>query len=173
MPANEQFESEFENSGLITFTDQKITSKTHCGIINQRYFVSNIKTFTEAQHHNTCLNRKLSVDTNGDIKNCPSTQTVFGNIKKTTLQEALQHQQLEELWHITKDQIAVCNTCEFRYVCTDCRAYLENPDDKLSKPLKCGYNPKTCEWEDWSTNPLKKQAIKHYGLQEIVKNGNK
>jgi hypothetical protein len=43
---------------------------------------------------------------------------------------------------------------------------LENPEDILSKPLKCGYNPYTCEWEDWSTNPLKEKAIKYYNLEK-------
>jgi hypothetical protein len=68
-----------------------------------------------------------------------------------------------------KDQIEVCKDCEFRYICTGCRAYLEDPEDIHSKPLKCGYNPYTCEWEEWSTNPLKQKAIEHYGMQELVK----
>lgn len=161
-------ESELENGGRIIFTNQVINNNNHCGIVNQRYFVSNIKTFTEGQHHNTCLNRKLSIDTNGNIKNCPSTTTIFGNVKETTLQDVLGHPQLEQLWHITKDQIDVCKFCEFRYICTDCRAYIEDPNNIYSKPLKCGYNPETCEWEEWSTNPLKEMAIDHYGLSGIL-----
>jgi hypothetical protein len=38
-----------------------------------------------------------------------------------------------------------------------------------SKPLKCGYNPYTCEWEEWSTHPMKQKAIEYYGMQELVK----
>jgi hypothetical protein len=38
-----------------------------------------------------------------------------------------------------------------------------------SKPLKCGYNPYTAIWEDWSTNPLKKKAIDFYKLKESQK----
>jgi hypothetical protein len=37
-----------------------------------------------------------------------------------------------------------------------------------SKPLKCGYNPYTCEWEEWSTNPLKQKAIDYYGMREVL-----
>ena len=48
-------------------------------------------------------------------------------------------------------------------------AYLEDPENILSKPLKCGYNPYTCEWEEWSTNPLKQKAIEYYGMQDLVK----
>lgn len=62
----------------------------------------------------------------------------------------------------------VCKDCEFRYICTDCRAYVEDPDDILSKPLKCGYNPYTGEWSEWSTNPLKQKAIDFYGMNNFV-----
>ncbi len=50
----------------------------------------------------------------------------------------------------------------------DCRAYLETPDDNYSKTLKCGYDPFTMEWEEWSTNRLKQKAIQHYGLKDII-----
>jgi SPASM domain peptide maturase of grasp-with-spasm system len=91
----------------------------------------------------------------------------YGNISSTTLQEALNHPDFKKYWNITKDKISACKDCEFRHICTDCRAYIENPEDIYSKPLKCGYNPYTCEWEDWSTNPLKEKVIKHYGIAMV------
>ncbi|MEM9686908.1 MAG: grasp-with-spasm system SPASM domain peptide maturase, partial [Bacteroidota bacterium] len=124
----------------------------------------NMKLFTESQRHNSCLNRKISIDSNGNIKNCPSMPQSFGNIKNTTLKAALHHKDFKKYWNLTKDHIAVCKACEFRYICTDCRAYLEKPDDPYSKPLKCGYDPYTNVWQDWSTNPLKQQAIDFYGM---------
>ena len=68
----------------------------------------------------------------------------------------------------------VCKDCEFRYICTDCRAYTEKTHTNeegldTSKPLKCGYNPYTGEWEEWSTNPLKQKAIQFYGMQDLIK----
>ena len=86
----------------------------------------------------------------------------FGNIKATTLVEALNKEGFKKYWNITKDKIKICQDCQFRYVCTDCRAYIEDPSDKYSKPLKCGYDPNTGKWEEWSTNPLKQKAIEHY-----------
>jgi SPASM domain peptide maturase of grasp-with-spasm system len=77
----------------------------------------------------------------------------YGNIKDTTLEEVLNHPDFKKYWNIKKDQISICKDCEFRHICTDCRAYVENPVI-YSKPLKCGYNPYTCEWEEWSTNTL-------------------
>lgn len=88
----------------------------------------------------------------------------FGNIRDTTLREALSKPGFKKYWNITKDQISVCKDCEFLHVCTDCRAYVENPDDDYSRPLKCGYDPYTCTWEEWSNHPLKQQAITHYGM---------
>jgi SPASM domain peptide maturase of grasp-with-spasm system len=166
-PFFKTFEIPFKNTFFST-TTESITNSSHCGFINAEYFSTNIVLFTEAQKHNTCLNRKISIDTEGYIRNCPSMKEHYGNIKDTTLHQALEHPDFKKYWFINKDQIAVCKDCEFRYICTDCRAYIENPEDMYSKPLKCGYNPYTCEWEEWSTNPLKQKAIAHYGMKEIL-----
>ena len=91
--------------------------------------------------HNSCLNRKISIDVDGAIKNCPSMSQNFGNIENTTLKESLKHSDFKNNWNITKDQVSVCKDCEFRYICTDCRAYVEKPENNYSKPLKCGYDP--------------------------------
>jgi len=93
----------------------------------------------------------------------------FGNIKDTTLEDALKKRGFKKYWNINKDKIKVCQDCEFRYICTDCRAYLEDPKDIYSKPLKCGYDPYTGKWSEWSTNPLKQKAIKYYGMEELIK----
>lgn len=152
----------------IVFSKEKLTTNSHCGITNISYFSINIPTYTEAQHHNSCLNRKISIDTEGNIKNCPSMSESFGNIKDTTLLEALEKPDFKKYWNINKDKIHVCKDCEFRYICTDCRAYVEDPEDIYSKPLKCGYNPYTGEWSEWSTNPLKQKAIQFYGMEAMI-----
>ncbi len=139
-----------------------------CGINSIKHFTLNYDFFYESQKFNSCLNRKLAIDLNGDIKNCPSLTESFGNIRDTTLVDAVNKPGFKKYWDINKDKIHVCKFCEFRYVCTDCRAYVEDPDDILSKPLKCGYNPYTGEWSEWSTNPLKQKAIDFYGMREMV-----
>lgn len=131
----------------IFHTEEKMDSPAHCGIISKIYFSTNINMFTEAQHYNTCLNRKISIDVNGDIKNCPSLAATFGNIATVKLSDIANNEDFKLKWSIKKDQISVCKDCEFRYVCTDCRAYTQNPEDQYSKPLKCSYNPYTATWE--------------------------
>ena len=152
---------------VIYIKNSTISSKS-CGNVSSYYMHVNRDKFLEAQQFNSCLHKKIAIDAVGNIKNCPSMAQSFGNIKDTTLEEAMNHKDFKIYWNITKDKIAICKDCEFRYICTDCRAYLEDSQDKYSKPLKCGYNPYTSTWEDWSTNPLKQKAINFYGMGEMI-----
>lgn len=166
--------------GKIVLKKKSLENRFHCGIIGPNNFVVNVKMFTESIQYNSCLNRKISIDTEGNIKNCPSMTESYGNIEDTTLTEAKGSNDFTKYWNISKDKITACKDCEFRYMCHDCRAYTENPDDtsglkkaNLSKPLKCGYDPYSGEWSEWSTNPLKHEAVEFYGMQDLVLNVNK
>jgi SPASM domain peptide maturase of grasp-with-spasm system len=165
--------SESSNESLLIKSTMASFSAKRCGSISKETFTLNQPTYNESRSHNSCLNRKISIDSNGDIRNCPSMSESYGNIKDTTLEEAINKPGFKKYWNITKDDIEICKDCEFRYVCTDCRAYTERTkfedDIDLSKPLKCGYNPYTNEWAEWSTNPLKEKAIKYYGMEHLVK----
>lgn len=152
----------------VVYTKSKIVNETSCGIIHPNYFSTNLNVIREAIKHNTCLNKKISIDTEGNIKNCPSMKEGFGNIKDSSLEDALNIPGFKKYWDIKKDDITGCKDCEFRHVCTDCRTYIEDPKDIYSKPLKCGYNPYSNEWEEWSTNPLKQKVIESYGMQDLI-----
>lgn len=157
----------------INYIEKNLSDFRNCGIINTKYFLPYQDNYLESINHNSCLHKKISIDKDGYIRNCPSMPQHFGNIKDTSLEEALNHPDFKKYWNVTKDMIDVCKDCEFRHICTDCRAYTERThfeeDIDLSKPLKCGYNPYTNEWAEWSTNPLKQKAIEYYGMQELVK----
>ncbi|MCW3162180.1 grasp-with-spasm system SPASM domain peptide maturase [Chryseobacterium oryctis] len=168
------FKPKNEYKFVVTFTEEQIKLNS-CGKVDLKYFNTNLPKVLEAINHNSCLHKKISIDKDGNIKNCPSMSESFGNIRDTTLEEALQHKDFKKYWNLTKDNIEVCKDCEFRYICTDCRAYTErthisNVGFDTSKPLKCGYNPYTGEWEEWSKNPLKQKAINFYDMKELVKN---
>jgi SPASM domain peptide maturase of grasp-with-spasm system len=130
----------------ICYRRQRIDAPSCCGEVHADYFVTRLELFTEAQQYNTCLNRKLSIDARGEIKNCPAMTQSFGNVSDVSLHSALAHTRFKTLWAINKDQIEVCKDCEFRYICTDCRAYLTQPADRYSKPAKCTYDPYTAQW---------------------------
>lgn len=159
---NQGFENR-EAIGII-YTSKDLSQSNSCGLVRADFFTPTLKHYMESVNHNSCLNRKIAIDAKGEIRNCPGMQESFGNIRDTTLAEAIHKPGFKKYWNITKDHITKCKDCEFRHICTDCRAYLDMPEDVLSAPLKCGYNPYTNEWEEWSTNPLKQQAIKHYQI---------
>ena len=137
----------------IEYRTEVIDSPRCCGQIHPGYFVVDFETFAEGRKHNTCLNRKLSGDARGEIKNCPSMTRSFGNVREVSLHSALAQRDFAALWSINKDQIAICKDCEFRYVCTDCRAYLRDAADLYSKPSKCTYDPYTAEWQPPADRP--------------------
>ena len=157
----------------ISFIQKKIINYKNCGVIDNNIDSIDLNLISEAQSHNTCLNRKLSIDSNGNIKNCPAMPESFGNIKDTKLENALIQKGFKKYWNISKNEIEICKDCEFRYICTDCRAFTERSHINknnldTSKPLKCGYNPYTGEWKEWSKNPLKQKIIKYYGIDETL-----
>ena len=151
----------------IIYSKTQIDSHLHCGCIIPEYFTANTSLFIESQKYNTCLNRKIAIDIEGNIKNCPSMKKNYGNVSNTSIVDVISELGFRKLWFINKDKVLICQDCEFRHICTDCRAFLENPDNILSKPLKCGYNPYTGEWEDWKNNPAKKKIWKHYQFESI------
>jgi len=147
----------------ITYTKTIINSEKKCGIINKKFFTINYSTFFESLKYNSCLNKKLSIDSNGFIKNCPSLAKDFGHHKEKNIVHVATSNEFRELWDLSKNSIDTCKDCQFRYICTDCRAYIEKPNNIYSKPLKCGYDPYTNKWEKWSSLPIKKNAIDKYG----------
>lgn len=124
-----------------------INQKNDCGKINPFFFSINLETYLESINFNTCLYKKIFIDDLGNIKNCPSCAQFFGNISDTTLEQVLNHPDFKKYWNITKDKIDVCKDCEFRHMCTDCRAYIKDPENIYSQPAKCTYNPYIAKWE--------------------------
>lgn len=143
----QEFGKANDSTRRVFYFNKIVDSETHCGIVSEDYFSINIPMFAEAQHSNTCLNKKVSIDKNGFIKNCPSMLDNFGHHYSNTLQEVVMQNDFKNMWNINKDQISICKDCEFRYICIDCRAYTKESSNKYSKPFKCGYDPYTNSWE--------------------------
>lgn len=146
---NSPYNSEIfdEIGSILYFTKCNIDNEDHCGNILKEYFTTDLENIIEGLKYNTCLNKKVSIDRFGNIKNCPSMKNSFGKVGKTSIIDILKDPVFTNVWNINKDQIKICKDCEFRSICTDCRAYLQTPSDIYSKPLKCAYNPYTAIWE--------------------------
>jgi len=151
----------------VRFVQEQLTSHKHCGVIQLSTMNSpTTHLFFENKLYNSCMNRKISIDQDGFVKNCPSMQASFGHHKTVSLIEVVKNDVFKEMWYLHKDKIKKCQDCEFRYACTDCRAYVEDPHDRLSKPLKCGYDPYKGTWAQWQSQPEKDWVIKYYACEE-------
>ncbi len=149
----------------ISYQTQSINSCLNCGMVAEKYFTSNKEFYTEGLSRNTCLNRKIGIDAAGNLKNCLSQQKCFGNILEVDLIETLESNEFQRLWNITKNNVKKCQVCEFRMICPDCRIFIEDPNDILSAPLKCGYDPYTGIWNDWEKEFEKADIFKGYKLK--------
>lgn len=132
----------------VIFTKEVFHSELDCGRVEEDLFTCNLDSFCEAKRFNTCLNRKLSVDKYGEIKNCPAMKKSYGSIGQNTLESVLKSDELKNIWNVSKDMVSVCRDCEYRYMCHDCRAFIKDPTDLLSQPAKCDYNPYIAKWKN-------------------------
>lgn len=147
----------------IRFTTKVLGSHLECGTITTRELLApSTPTFNELRHFNGCLNRKLSVDASGHVRNCPAMGTSFGHHAEVSLAEVAAHAGFQRAWRAKKDEIQVCRDCPYRYACTDCRAFLEHPDVEDAKPLKCGYDPYSDSWTDWMARPQATATVEEY-----------
>jgi SPASM domain peptide maturase of grasp-with-spasm system len=138
----------------IEMTTKKLESALDCGSISKKELLRpSTSTFNELHHFNGCLNRKISVDENGQVRNCPAMRGLFGHHRSTALSDIVAGASFQRAWRARKDEIKICQDCQYRYACTDCRAFLEDPDTEDSRPLKCGYDPYTDSWIDWRERP--------------------
>lgn len=133
--------------GTIFYKDFDFDGGNSCGTICMKTLdFSGYWTYDLMKKKNGCLYKKLSIDAQGNYHNCPSMQTTYGNVFSKSIDEVLQDSNFLFWWNLNKDKIKVCCDCEYRYNCSDCRAFTENPSDPYSKPSKCHYNPYSNLW---------------------------
>jgi SPASM domain peptide maturase of grasp-with-spasm system len=135
------------NDCMVMFTNENLSSVNQCGVIEKEYFICSSELYFESINYNSCLNRKLSIDFNGNIKNCPASSHSFGNVNDTNIRDIISSLDFKKIWNIKKDQIDICKICEFRYMCIDCRVFIKDVQNIYSQPDKCKYNPYISKWE--------------------------
>lgn len=143
--------SKYNNQSIssVLYVQQRFQLPEDCGTIrpDSLYGVSTIQNVIMAKKYNNCLYKKIFITKNGDVANCPCLPYIYGNIDQQDLDlfGIVQSQSFQMVWKIKKDDIAVCQDCEFRYICNDCRAFVKNISDK---PKKCNFNPYLSLWDD-------------------------
>jgi radical SAM protein with 4Fe4S-binding SPASM domain len=99
-----------------------------------------------------CLLGKITITDNGDVLPCIFSRSLaVGNVQDSTLGEIVSGEKLETIWRSTKDNVLVCQDCEYRYACFDCRPLSEGINqgkgEYLTTPYpRCTYNPYLGEW---------------------------
>lgn len=131
-----------EMCGKRMVLNKKVLSNcSACGIISEILLSINIETYAKYLRGNTCLWKKISVSSNGDVKHCPSMSFSYGRLGEIDFLDVKKDSRYKLFSEIKKSEIPICCDCEYRVFCTDCRCYIVNPLDIYSKPRKCRYSP--------------------------------
>jgi radical SAM protein with 4Fe4S-binding SPASM domain len=106
--------------------------------------------YEEARNCHTYFNRKMYIGPNGEIKNAPETDQVFGRIQDlksgSQFKEIISSPDFQKYWFVHKEIIDVCKDCEFRYMCVDNRVPVERNNLEWYHITECNYNPYIAKW---------------------------
>tara|TARA_B110000977_G_scaffold7439_1_gene10206 strand:- start:1578 stop:2585 length:1008 start_codon:yes stop_codon:yes gene_type:complete len=114
------------------------------------YFSINVEMFTEAIAFNPYFNRKMYINSKGDVKNALETQEIFGKIddlSATDLIDIVNTSKFQEYWKTSKNSIKICSDCEYRYMCLDNRLPRLNREEEWEYSSDCTYNPYKTFWD--------------------------
>lgn len=125
------------NSERIEIIKRKLDN-SDCGKKILNNFTVTVPFYILSKNKNNCLHKKISIDKFGNVRNCLSLPFEYGRIPNVDFVKLSLQADFIKVGDIKKDDISVCKVCEFRYMCSDCRAYTENIFDK---PKYCTYNP--------------------------------
>ena len=115
--------------------------------LNPEFYTSEDK-FHHSINYNTCWANKLAITPSGDVIPCIfARDIIIGNVKTSKLSDILKSENIVKLWGLTKDQVEVCNKCEYRYACKDCRPLaISQSNNIFGKSPRCMYEPSTGIW---------------------------
>lgn len=112
-------------------------------------FKASKKQFEANNYRNTCWYGKCIVSTNGDIFPCEMERNyLYGNIRENSISNIIASNYVDDFWYWDFSKVDICNNCEFRFACKDCRplAYAENGSMKEKNP-RCKYDPIRGIWD--------------------------
>jgi radical SAM protein with 4Fe4S-binding SPASM domain len=115
-------------------------------------FVADRQRFEHNRRWNACWAGKLNVAPDGRVMPCiMGRDETMGNAAETPLADILAGPAAAARWGLTKDQVAVCRDCEYRYACGDCRPLAAAGGDRRGKTARCTYDPSRGDWgRPWS-----------------------
>lgn len=115
-------------------------------IIKKNNFVCNFSHYEEALTHNVGLNRKITIDYNGDLKNFYSHSLIFGNVIDMPISDVIDNKLFQIKWDISNDHIRKCKDCQYRYMCLS-NSDLNYENGMYEKKDNCQFDPYSNKWE--------------------------
>ncbi|WP_299260749.1 grasp-with-spasm system SPASM domain peptide maturase [uncultured Aquimarina sp.] len=123
----------------------KILSKNTMEAITLDSFTITHQMYYESLTYNTGLYRKVSIDTNGDIKNYISHKKVHGNINKDKIGEIINTTSFKKKYSFSNDKIEKCKDCQFRHMCTS-NSDIISKEQAYTKMDLCNFDPYSNTW---------------------------
>ncbi len=122
--------------------DSSCVTTMPCNIMGPP-FITTRSSFLEALYFNPCWHGKIAVSAEGSVMPCVfARDCVAGSIRTKSISEIMELDNRASYWRMTKDSIATCRDCEFRYACPDCRPQASGWSGKLDSMTRgCAYDP--------------------------------
>ncbi len=117
---------------------------------------NHLKIFNESHHFNLYFNKKIYINEEGEVKNAPHTEEVFGNIETDRIVEIVNSSDFQKYWKVKKADIEICKDCEFRHMCVDPRIPIERGDNNYYFETPCNYDPYAASWRENQAVALEK-----------------
>ena len=105
--------------------------------------------FAKRKYGHGCWWDKITIIPNGQVIPCiMARKEICGNIKKQSLVQIVQDTNLQRLRRLSKDNIEICQDCEYRYACLDCRPLAREETGNLyARGNNCSYDPYLGVWQ--------------------------
>ena len=142
---DEEYQKDFLKGHFISTNRDIINNRI--GIKDVSDFAINMDLYIESKLHNSFYNKRTYINSNGDIFRHEYDEKCFGNIADVEIRDILNNEEFKEYWNIKKDEIEVCQNCEYRYMCTDNRLPIKKTNNLWGFDKECNYNPYTSTWE--------------------------
>lgn len=140
-----------DSGGVLVYSKSKFIIDPEKSLVFQQNLINNIELYTESQTQHTYFNRKLSIGANGDIKNFPEAEMVFGNLNNVSnvneVMRMVNREDFQQYWNISKSETIVCKECELRNMCIDNRIPIKNNNGEWYHKTECNYNPYIAKWK--------------------------
>jgi radical SAM protein with 4Fe4S-binding SPASM domain len=144
-PADEILINDGDRFGRKMISFQKDIRKDTNEKISRDRFAPNLSSFTEALVFNAGLNRKVTIDKDGEIRNYLSHAVSYGNINTQSLAAVVHTPAFREKWSLSNDKIEHCKDCKYRYACVSNSDILEI-DGRYYKKDMCTFNQLENTW---------------------------